>query len=81
MASQLPEHVAEGFISTYIDGSTASDRADAVAALAAILRSAYGGGLVAGADSVRKKLLREANDNGGSLDAKRIAALTSKLIS
>jgi len=78
MASQLPENVASGFIAAYIDAPNSPDRAGAVAALADILRSAYGGGLVAGADCLRDKMLQEIQGNG-PIDSQKLLALTSKL--
>nr|WP_298126587.1 hypothetical protein [uncultured Pseudoxanthomonas sp.] len=78
MTPPLPEKLASGFVTAYIDAPNAPDRAGAVAALTDVLSAAYGSGLVAGADSLRDKLLREIESNG-PLDSQKLLALTSKL--
>ncbi len=78
MSPKIPEQVASGFVATYIDAPNAPGRTGAVAALADILRSAYGSGLVSGADCLRDKLLREIERNG-SLDSQKLLALRPTL--
>lgn len=78
----MPEHLSEaaahGFIDAYITNSSDSGHHAASEALAHILRSAYGSGLVHGAEDLRNKLLAEIQANG-PIDEQTLTNFTSAL--